>query len=1809
MTMKITTHYKEALTSQMLNYKVETMVGENKVVEGFEVSKNNNNITISPGKCIINGAIIESDEDVTIEVPHSLQGSSDFQVIAKYSHSAKSVNFYVYEIGRSLDGNELLLSKSMTDASKIRTLTDLSASLKSIKENLAEDQVLEYENEFITSTDSVEGATTELRIKGQTIVNVAPIKDEVDVYADLQATSGGSVKFNNTGDGIIDGINIKGKTYQNIQSLTDGKSFPLTATADGTQVILARADLLVKPSTKYTLVAKISQNTLNHNAMLLDWSVAASPLPRITVDAGYTGLIIQGFTSSDNPRTWSNIHIWKEATRGSITIDYVMILEGDHTNNPDLPSYFEGIIGVGDKSKNLLSTNLISGRIGEQGQWYEGSTLSTTTEFIPVMPNKTYTISKNGVAQQSNIFLYDRNKCLIKKVDNASSTFNTTNNCYFVRLYWNRTTVDLKDKVQIEEGVRATPYEEHYHGYKVEVLSCGKNLFDQKNIHLISYSDNALYYPANYKKVNTGEQAILTSKNRAVGGFVKLKKNTKYILYTKKLPEYTQFNVTFYDDKSKITTANSFADSPILGGNNLKIVFTTPNYNFYTLVGINASYSYIMNNDLPIEVPALYVEEYLESDSQSFEEYKESKARFVLDQPLMSLPNGVCDEIVGNKLIRRVGKIGAGNIDGWYVGNSIQQTENTMMFATFEFDSIFVPGGPLICNKFKNHDTWDIDFDACNFATNGDSRLRIRISRSRLETEDIHGFRKWLQDNEVVFYGELANPIITPIDNDVVMPNGVHDEITRDKAIRKVRKRILDGTEEWNASGSNPGTSDYVVFYHNKYEPHNFDGVTRGVKGDFLCDGIFEPMDCRQDTSIDSSSVTGEYITGHFSENIDEIRISILKRRLDTLDAAGFRKWLSENPTTIWYELKNPYEGPADNSVILPNGVRDEYVDGKVLRKVGKVVLDGSENWTSSTLTTDTHRKQYVMIKENNVIIHKPQTALICDSFKVTTSLDEYKKNIESVFSDKAINISIEKSRLPEDSLDGFKKWLKENPVTVYFELKEPYYDTVKIPKLNSYKSQTNVIGSTFVPTPFNIESYGYRKEALIKPNTQYAIHFNNKYADADFKNIKVDLGGAIGNVTANNSWLMLTLTTPATLKHNELRISGYGIKVSNVMCSEGSEYRDFIDGLASVGDKSKNLFNGDACINGFTLDATTGVETKRDNRFITDFIKVEYDEVIYITIYNSLIARNLWGYDLNKEPLIKISNDAFTSGTFVIPKNVKYIRIPIAKTNDDIILDKEMKEAKILISKTPISYESYYDGHKIEILSCGKNLFDVNNTQRYNFNATSLVINVANEGTRSFTFKIKANTTYCLSGATNIFTLTNSNCARVLFTNEFPKEGIVATRLPNLNNNVSTIRHDLSGYVTLVFLKNSGNWGYSTWFDNASSIQIEESSTPTAYTPYVEDKIQILLQEPLRSLPNGVCDTIEEVDGNYVVVRRCGEVTLGGDNDWLDWIFRKESSSHDQIRAFRANSSWLNMDNIKPGSSIYTDVRITASHAWNTSAWYDKTAKIAINNNINQRDAIELMFKTELGIDSIEKFNKYMVKNPIKLIYKLATPTTHPLNHLVLPNKVADEVRDGKRIKKVGKVILDGSENWQAFTDDGDYIAFTVLTDTVFDNAARPISNSVTNVLSPSFKSVPNKDNGGFMFNCISLNPWDNFWVRIQANQLETPDVAGFKKWLKDNPTTVWYELETPTEEDYNSRNLNLDTYNETTHIASNTLVPAIINAKIPTNVGAVIKNDIRRIEVIEDLIDKVVLPQLVESHYEKTLLEFDYQVSRMLK
>lgn len=102
--IKISTHYNHKISSQMLNDRVSDLMGGNTINSGFRVTKVSDfRVSISPGKCLINGAIIESDEDIELDIVDKCY------ITLIYNHRDKSVNLNALSEKNNND-NALLLA-------------------------------------------------------------------------------------------------------------------------------------------------------------------------------------------------------------------------------------------------------------------------------------------------------------------------------------------------------------------------------------------------------------------------------------------------------------------------------------------------------------------------------------------------------------------------------------------------------------------------------------------------------------------------------------------------------------------------------------------------------------------------------------------------------------------------------------------------------------------------------------------------------------------------------------------------------------------------------------------------------------------------------------------------------------------------------------------------------------------------------------------------------------------------------------------------------------------------------------------------------------------------------------------------------------------------------------------------------------------------------------------------------------------------------------------------------------------------------------------------------------------------------------------------------------------------------------------------------------------------------------------------------------------------------------------------------------------------------------------------------------------
>lgn len=233
----------------------------------------------------------------------------------------------------------------------------------------------------------------------------------------------------------------------------------------------------------------------------------------------------------------------------------------------------------------------------------------------------------------------------------------------------------------------------------------------------------------------------------------------------------------------------------------------------------------------------------------------------------------------------------------------------------------------------------------------------------------------------------------------------------------------------------------------------------------------------------------------------------------------------------------------------LPNGVKDRFVKigGKsyIERNCGEFTLTeflegithnvGVGNQTSTMvfaidrIINDLNYKQLV---KNGV----------CDRFSNNTVVDVDK---ELIYFGQNINIRIDKTKLTSQDTEGFKQWLRNNPTKIVYQLETPIYEPLEIePTLNTYNDITHISNNSIIPCNMKIQNTGYN--AIIKPSTLYTITLDTDKSGT----IGMNLGGAKGTTTNNVS----TLTTPATLADDSLRLYGKGIKGSKVRLLEGDK-------------------------------------------------------------------------------------------------------------------------------------------------------------------------------------------------------------------------------------------------------------------------------------------------------------------------------------------------------------------------------------------------------------------------------------------------------------------------------------------------------------------------------------------------------------------------------------------------------------------------------------------------------------------------------
>lgn len=160
----------------------------------------------------------------------------------------------------------------------------------------------------------------------------------------------------------------------------------------------------------------------------------------------------------------------------------------------------------------------------------------------------------------------------------------------------------------------------------------------------------------------------------------------------------------------------------------------------------------------------------------------------------------------------------------------------------------------------------------------------------------------------------------------------------------------------------------------------------------------------------------------------------------------------------------------------------------------------------------------------------------------------------------------------------------------------------------------------------------------------------------------------------------------------------------------------------------------------------------------------------------------------------------------------------------------------------------------------------------------------------------------------------------------------------------------------------------------------------------------------------------------------------------------------------------------------------------------------------------------------------------------------------------ICDELNDIKNvaIKRVEKHSFTGEEILRKSNTYGDVIKFDYkLLNLKF------ASDIICNNFDKGIIGKPNLE-------CINVHSNDNLvQIQIKANKLETQDVEGFKKWLKENPTTIYYELAEPVETPL-GESINVKTFNDKTYVSFENSINGTSSFKTPVNTNKLI-NDLK--------------------------------------
>lgn len=304
---------------------------------------------------------------------------------------------------------------------------------------------------------------------------------------------------------------------------------------------------------------------------------------------------------------------------------------------------------------------------------------------------------------------------------------------------------------------------------------------------------------------------------------------------------------------------------------------------------------------------------------------------------------------------------------------------------------------------------------------------------------------------------------------------------------------------------------------------------------------------------------------------------------------------------------------------------------------------------------------------------------------------------------------------------------------------------------------------------------------------------------------------------------------------------------------------------------------------------------------------------------------------------------------------------------------------------------------YDIDFMTSGKNLFDFNylknnyvirGTKTYTDNSITLT----STGDDCYDNSFSSNTNFRIPVLPNkqytLMLRKTNNVAGVMYIFPYTKNNVmhkqtISTNISYTGNIAYTFTTPQDCYYVSfrVGINLSGNtctfsdfmvlYGTHTWDDVTEFIPFQGFETTT-----------LQLNQPLRELPNGVKDTIE----NEVVTRRVGEITYDGSSD--------ESWNFDTTYKYAA----IDINGVTGYNIGVKNILCDKLYVLNSNGSISGSTNVIRYGSSNNNNKV-LYVRIDDTITSVSEFKTWLQSNPITVWYELATPTTEQITLPTLPS------------------------------------------------------------------------------------------------------------------------------------------------------------------------------------------------------------------